>query len=174
MIHDQLEAPVPSTFEWRLHSPTPIKTVAKNDLRIVNNAAACDIAFLHPTSLDLSITDKYDTPPRSRIKLTEWHLTAKTPGRQKRIEFITLLRPHRNGEAPATKPVLTRIEGGYALESGNVTNAFVLLLAQSEGTPIQRRAFRSHSGSKLFLLRPDGKIYRTWRPTAAQLGAKAK
>ena len=75
----------------------------------------CDIDFLIPAGLTFKQTNQYDPNPRERIKLREWHLTATTTEKKKRMEFVTLYRPYRVGENVPDEARLKRVKGGYTL-----------------------------------------------------------
>ena len=70
VIHDRLRAPHPAQFEWRLHAPTPFEAF-EGGFTVQNGAAACRVRFLAPDGLTLQQTDRFDTPPRERVKLVE-------------------------------------------------------------------------------------------------------
>ncbi|NOZ20365.1 MAG: DUF4962 domain-containing protein [Planctomycetes bacterium] len=133
VIYDRLETPKPSSFEWRLHAPTKMKVNGQEDIRVVNNKSACRVSFLAPKNLKLSLTDKFDTPPRPRIKLVEWHLTATPPEPMKQVEFVTLIRPHRVDDTPPANAALHRIDGGYALEADLKAGRVIALMRAGEG-----------------------------------------
>jgi hypothetical protein len=132
LVFDRLEAPKASTFEWRLHAPTEMDVRGPRDIRVANGRAACRIAFLAPAGLDLDLTDKFDPPPRPRVKLVEWHLTAQTALPTKRAEFVTLLRPHRVGQAPAVEQSVEEIAGGYRVDAALPDGRFVALLRSDD------------------------------------------
>ena len=133
-IFDRLEAPKASTFEWRLHAPTPMAVKGQGDVRVVNKGAACHVAFLAPTGLKLSLTDKFDTPPRPRIKLVEWHLTAATPTPAKSMAFVTIIRPHRTAQPPRTTETrLQKVDGGYHVDAELPGGPVVFLLRTGDG-----------------------------------------
>ena len=132
VVYDRLETPDPASFEWRLHAPTEMQVNGQGDIRVVNNKSACRVSFLAPTDLKLSLTDKFDTPPRPRIKLVEWHLTATPPERTKQVEFVTVIRPHRTKDTPPTEAKLHAVENGYAMEAA-LTSGRVILLMRSSG-----------------------------------------
>ncbi len=108
VIYDRLAAPAPASFEWRLHAPVEMKVTSQKEIDVVNGAASCRVSFLLPGGLTLAQTDKYDVPPRPKIKLTEWHLNASTPKTDARREFITVIRPHRTGTPAPDAAVLGR------------------------------------------------------------------
>jgi len=135
VIYDVLRAPKRSTFEWHLHSPTKMSVAGQHNIRVTTGRAACRVAMLAPADLKLSLTDKFDPPPRARIKLVEWHLTAGTPATAERMEFVTVIRPYRVGSAPpAAADSLEEIDGGYALTAKLADgSALVLLRARDKG-----------------------------------------
>lgn len=96
LIYDTLEAPKNVTFEWRLHAPVEMTANGQEDIRVVNGAAAARASFLWPKDLAVTQTDRFDTPPRPRVKLVEYHLTAATKEKSDRVTFVTLLRPYRS------------------------------------------------------------------------------
>ncbi|MBZ0256355.1 heparinase II/III family protein, partial [bacterium] len=98
LIYDTLEAPQPSTFDWRLHAVNEMMIENQHDILAKNGDVECSVDFLWPNELALSQTDKFDPPPRPRVKLTEYHLTAQTPTKSKRQEFITLFQPYKKGQ----------------------------------------------------------------------------
>jgi hypothetical protein len=116
IIFDRLEAPKPSTFEWLLHAPAELKAAGQGDIRVANRGAAARVALLAPAGLAVSVTDKFDPPPRERIKLVEWHLAAQTKPVE-RTEFVALIRPHRAGSEPPASQTLRPVAGGYVLEA---------------------------------------------------------
>jgi len=129
VIFDRVEAPEAKPLGWHLHAPTKMDIRGQGDIRITSGEAACRVSMLAPKGLRVSQTSRFDPPPRPRIKLTEYHLTAETkPAAQ--IEFVTLLRPHRAGEAPPTKAELKEVDGGYALKA-NLSDGRVLVLMRS-------------------------------------------
>jgi hypothetical protein len=130
VVYDRLEAPAPVMFDWWLHSPTEMKINGQADIRVVNGNAACLVSFLAPSGLELSLTNRFDPPPRPRVKLVQWHLTARPACRAERAEFVTLIRPHRTGKAIETGASLHRAPGGYAVEA-DLTGGKVLLLLRA-------------------------------------------
>ena len=132
VVYDVVSAPEPSSFEWRLHAPTEMD-LGDASATVVNGAAACDVDFLWPKSLAMSQTDKFDTPPRPRIKLVEYHLTNTPAEKSKTQTFVTVIRPYRSeGESSARIEKAEAIDGGYGIRfqtsSGNAT-----VLLQEDG-----------------------------------------
>ncbi len=131
VILDQLTAPQAATFEWRLHAPTEMRIDDDNRVHVANGDAACVVSFLAPGGLRFSQTNKFDPPPRPRIKLVEWHLAAVTASPSAECEFVTVLRPHRKGRAHARGERLAVIQSGYALEAEMTGGRAVVLLRTS-------------------------------------------
>ncbi len=76
----------------------------------------CDVDFLTPSGLTFKQTNEYDPKPRPRFKMREWHLTTETPDKNKRMEFVTVYRPHRAGDHVPSEASLEKVKGGYALK----------------------------------------------------------
>jgi len=156
LIYDQLETPEPSTFEWRLHSPTEIQLEGQERIHCENGEAACELAFLQPKDLNISLTDQFDPPPRPRVKLVEWHLTAKTSKPLEKNQFIALLRPHRLQEDRPIQAEMTSLKNGYAVQARSERGPVLFLLRRTEGV----LRFEDHAvvDDLLVLLHPtDGK-----------------
>lgn len=92
LINDVLDAPEPSTFEWRLHAMGPFVIDGQNVVW-EGEPGKVRVQFLEPDGLVLSQTDQYDPPPGdyAKINWSEWHLTAQAAEKAKHREFLTLL-----------------------------------------------------------------------------------
>ena len=115
LIFDTLRSPGPAQFEWRLHAPVEMAVQDQRDVRVVNGAAGCRVSFLWPDGMTLEQTDRFEPPPRARIQLVEYHLTAIPSSSAREQTFVTLLRPHRSGETLNGEAELVEIDGGYAV-----------------------------------------------------------
>lgn len=155
VIYDRVAAPQPASFEWRLHAPVEMKVASQKEIDIVNGRAACRVSFLLPGGLAIAQTDKFDVPPRPKIQLREWHLTA-VPGKPERQrEFVTVIRPYRTGT-----PVPPAAELGRDGEAWTVSAA----------TPSGRARITlsdSPDAVRVRLLGPDGKTVREFGSAAA-------
>lgn len=104
VIHDRLEAPEPSTFEWLLHAPSRF-ILDEAKARWMGEGRSVDIAFAYPPDLTLEQTDGYDPPPHdwSSVDIDEWHLTARPKATSQTQDFVTVLRVHHapTGAPPA-------------------------------------------------------------------------
>lgn len=92
LIHDVLEAPEESTYQWLLHGENGFILDDDGALWEGENGSV-DVAFIHPEKLDISQSKEFSTPPAewANFKLNEAHLTAATTEKRKKQEFITLL-----------------------------------------------------------------------------------
>ncbi len=156
VVYDRLEAKEPSTFEYWLHSVKKIAVENQHNIRVQNDDVVCDINFLVPSGLTFKQTDQYDPNPRPRIKLREWHLTAATPRKSKRMEFITLYRPHRiEGQIPNETSV-EQVEGGYVLKVKLCDGEFAALLPTDDSATLKAYGLVSKGAIKT-LLKQAGK-----------------
>lgn len=137
VIYDRLVAPRASTYQWLLHSPTEMEIAGQDDIRVVNGKAACKVSILTPQELEVSLTDKFDPPPRPRIKLTQWHLTVGTQEPRKQAEFVTVIRPHRSGRQPDFTQHLEQVGNGYALTADAAIGKAVILLRSSDSGEVR-------------------------------------
>ena len=115
LVFDTVVAPEPGLFQWFLHAPVEMDVRGQDDVRVANGRAACRASFLWPRDLELSQTDEFTPPPRPRVKLTEYHLTAEPAVPSRRQTFVTVLRPHLAGEPLRGEPQVEQVEGGLAL-----------------------------------------------------------
>jgi hypothetical protein len=92
LIHDVLEAPEPSDFQWMLHA-TGTFTIDDQGCYWEGNMGSVDVEFVYPEKLAISQTKEYDTPPHewANVNLDEVHLTAATTEKQAAQQFITLM-----------------------------------------------------------------------------------
>ena len=160
VIYDRLESPQPATFEWHMHAPTKMAVHGQQDIRVVNGNAAVRAALLGPAQLELSLTDKFDPPPRPRIKLVEWHLTAKTPQAQRRMEFVAVLRPHRTGRTPPPVAKLHAVENGYVVEADVAGGKAMALLRSTDKGPVRYAGQSADTDVAVFLIDGGGSIKR--------------
>lgn len=115
VLWDSLEAPGPSSFEWRLHTADAMLINGQRDIQAANSRGGCKVEFLYPQGLQISQTDKFDTPPRPRLKLVEHHLTAVPAERSVTRDFVTVLRPYLGERQVEGACALAESESGYTL-----------------------------------------------------------
>lgn len=136
VIHDVLAAPEESSFEWRLHAPTEM-SVDGHRIGVENGNAACEVDFLYPTGMSLTQTDKFDTPPRPRIKLVEYHLTAVPDQKTAAQQFVTVIRPYRsNASATASVDAFEQIGDGFGLKLTTQGGEATILLQADGGSEL--------------------------------------
>lgn len=93
VIHDVLEAPEPSTFQWLLHSPSEFQ-VTDNGMAWSGDGGKASVTFLMPDALAISQHDRFDPPPAewTNWNLKQWHLTAESNEPAKQRQFLALIR----------------------------------------------------------------------------------
>lgn len=152
VVFDQLETPEPSTFQWLMHAPTEM-TVDGQNVTIENGEAGCKAIFLTPDGLQITQTDKFDPPPRPRVKLRQWHLQASTTDAQENCQFVTIIRPYKKGAEVPSGVEMEKLSNGYAckiaLEDGV---AIVLLRTSAEG---QLAGYETATNGALAVVRLD-------------------
>lgn len=106
VIVDELAAPKPTRFEWRLHTLEKMQiSPEKRQVLVRRGQAQMEIAFLSPTPLEFRQTDRF-TPPPENAAPNQWHLTVANVNKEKEVFFFTVLRPFRRGQTlPALEPL---------------------------------------------------------------------
>lgn len=104
VICDTVVAAEASTFQYYLHAETEMD-IEGQTLKITTGDAGCVVSLLRPENLKISQTDQFDPPPRERVQLTEYHVTAETTIPCEETTFIAVLRPHRTGNVPEGDPI---------------------------------------------------------------------
>jgi hypothetical protein len=132
VIWDTLRAPAPSSFEWLLHTGNEMAKLRDNAYQAVQDKAACDVEFLAPAALSITQTDQFETPPRPRIKLVEYHLTAATTEKSRDAEFITVLRPHLAADQLTGESAVQTLDGGYLVTVPNASGGQTCLLLNAK------------------------------------------
>jgi hypothetical protein len=92
VIHDVLEAPEESTYQWLLHGEAGF--IIDGDGALWEGPkGSVDVTFIHPGKLEIAQSKEFSTPPAewAKFKLDEAHLTAATTEKKKTQEFVTLL-----------------------------------------------------------------------------------
>jgi hypothetical protein len=155
VVYDRLEAKEPSTYEYWLHAINKIDVDDQHRIRVKNGDVICDIDFLTPTGLSFEQTDQYDPNPRPRIKLREWHLTATTPEKAKRMEFVTLYRPHKLSDSIAGEATFHSVPGGYILSVSDSGKKLTALLPTDDTQTLESDGLKTSGAIKLKLESQD-------------------
>ncbi len=157
IVYDRLEAREPSTYEYWLHAINKIDVENQHRIKVRNGDVVCDIDFLTPSGLTFEQTDQYDPNPRPRITLREWHLTATTPERSKRMEFITLYRPHRVQDGMIGGGTMRRIPGGYLLRISQSGKTLTALLPTDDTSTLEADGLKTTGAIKVKLEQTDAR-----------------
>jgi len=156
VVYDRLVAKEASTFEYWLHAVKRMTVKDQHNIRVQNGDVVCDIDFLSPGGLSFEQTDQYDPNPRPRITLREWHLTGTTSGKSRKVEFVTLYRPHRVSDTAPRAAKLERIEGGYVLTVELSDGKFTALLPTDDTKTLEADGLTTTGAIKFKLEKPDG------------------
>lgn len=161
VIRDRIEAARPTTFQWLMHTRSPLD-IEGDTARVEHQGARLVAHFVLPHGLKLSQTDRYPIEPEMGKTVPEWHFTAETTAEASAVDFLTVLSVARAGEPdpitfwsplPAEQGVGVRFRRGdevlsiaFAGEEGRVRaghlnsdGEVVALLSGPDGTP--RTAF---------------------------------
>jgi hypothetical protein len=157
IVYDRLQAKEPSSYEYWLHAVDKIDVKDQHQIQVKNDDVVCDIDFLTPTGLSFEQTDQYDPNPRPRIKLREWHLTATTPEKSKRMEFVTLYHPHRVQDSMICGGTMRRIPGGYVLRVSQSGKKLTALLPTDDTATLESDGLKTTGAIKLRLELPDNR-----------------
>ena len=156
IVYDRLEAKEPSVYEYWLHAINKIDVEGQHEIQIRNDDVVCDIDFLTPLDLTFTQTDQYDPNPRPRIKLREWHLTAKTAEKRQKTEFVAVYWPHRAEDEIRKQAILRSIDGGYVLNIELADKKLTALLPTDDETELHEPDGLTTKGAiKLKLEGPD-------------------
>jgi len=158
IVYDRLESKEPATYEYWLHAINKINVDGQHNIRVRSEDVVCDIDFLTPSGLTFSQTDQYDPNPRPRIKLREWHLTATTKEKKKRMEFVTIYRPHRLKDQVPDESSLERIKGGYLLKAKLSDGELSALLPTTESITLKADGLESKGAIKCRLKKVGGQV----------------
>ncbi len=106
VIHDVLEAPEPSAFDWMLHAIDNPFEIDGQTLRWTGKPGSVEVRFLEPQGLECSQTDQYDIPPAewANVNWKEWHLSAHSAEKVNRRQFVTLLVINNAEVSPQSTP----------------------------------------------------------------------
>lgn len=135
VLYDHLETPAPASFEWRLHAPTNFAVNGPADVRVVGPKASCRVSFFEPSALSLSVTNVYDVPPRAKIKVREWHLTATPAAKSSAADFVTVIRPWRNGAAEPAPATFEKLPNGWRVKASTPQGEAVIACGIRPGQP---------------------------------------
>ena len=171
VVFDLLEAPEPARFGWHLHAATPIEADGAGDMRVVAGRAACEASLVVPEGLDTSVTDRFDPPPRPRVKLVEWHLTARTKEPARRQAFIATLRPHRADRPGTVTTQLHKLDGGFALEAELSDGRAIVIMRTDAEKTLRLKGHESAHDVTAVLTDETGKVTDAIRVEGTELQA---
>lgn len=155
VISDRLETEKASTFQWYLHAPVEMTHEGAQKISVVNEDVIADVAMLAPAKLKLSYTDRFDPPPRERVQLTEYHLTAHADDKAIRQHFVTVIRVRKKGGKALGRAKLDAIDGGYRLRAPLHDGHAVVLLRGEGGGMLKDGALQTKGDVAVALFARD-------------------
>ncbi|MEQ8767763.1 MAG: DUF4962 domain-containing protein [Planctomycetota bacterium] len=150
VVHDRIHSKAPQKMQWFLHALAPFEIDGQTTLLRLDDVA-CRIEHLAP-KVGLSQVDRCDPPPRERVTLTQFHLTAETEEKASSQTFVTVIRVwRRNGaedpEAVAGTPpasMLEEVDGGYVLRATSGERRVTVLLRRDGEALITGAGLETH------------------------------
>ncbi len=119
VFYDELVAPEPATFQFMLHGLKAFTIdEAAARLRIDQPGAGLEVAYLSPVPLAFAQTDGFKPAP-SREFPNIWHVEAGTTEKRTALGVVTVLVPHRAGQA--AKWQAKRVDSGGGGTTAEIT-----------------------------------------------------
>jgi len=137
VVIDRVRAVNPTAMEWLLHARAPFESTGPDTFEVHSGTAGCSVQFLGPQGLTFAQTDRFDPPPRPRVKLVEHHLRAEVEPR-KDVRFVTVIRPFRAAQRPPGAATVRQAKGG-SLIIAPVLDGTAEILARPDGSVTVRR-----------------------------------
>jgi len=154
IVYDRLKTSEPATFEYWLHAVNEFDIGKGGQISVKDGDVGCAINMHCRKRLSFEQTNEYDPNPRPRIKLREWHLTARTPGKEKSMEFVTVYRPYKTEEGFMGTSGFHTIAGGYLFEAEFPGGKLTALLPTDDDATLEGEGLRTTGAIKLKLERP--------------------
>lgn len=142
---DEVESRHESQFQWLLHAREKMQLDSAAG-RIVSQKgnAVLDVTFLQPAASELQLTqtDQFTVPVDknfSKGRPNEWHARAETKTAQRTGEFLSVLYPHKRGDAAATSVRLPAVKG-YATQIDAADWQDLVLMARAADPQVSSAA----------------------------------
>lgn len=163
VIFDRLATPEPATFEWHLHALNEMSVAGQQDITVRGSQSNCHVAIVLPRDLQITQTNRFDPPPRPRVKLVQWHLTAATPVAANRCALIALLRPYRSGQAPPTSTLVEETAFGYRVKAALRDGHVLIGLRAKDAVDLELQDVRSSGAVAAIRINRNGDRIGTFR-----------
>ncbi|MBL9186546.1 MAG: DUF4962 domain-containing protein [Opitutaceae bacterium] len=116
VLYDELVAPQPAKFQFMLHALSAFAIDERAArLRVAQPKAGVEIACLSPVPLAFTQTDGF-VPAPSREFPNHWHVEAGTTEPRRELGVVTVLVPHRAGQAVPWEATRTSDARGATVE----------------------------------------------------------
>jgi len=98
VIFDDVAAPKPVTFEWRLHAKSEMALDdAARSVTVSQGEARLLVQFLQPEAVALSQTTGFEFPPERGDYPDQWHLVVSPPEKRDAARYLVVLAPYKAG-----------------------------------------------------------------------------
>lgn len=112
VILDEVAAPAPVTFEWRLHGNSDV-TAQDNRMHVARGGAELEVRFLAPDALAMSEHAGAEPPPEGEYP-TQYYAIAATPESAAATSYLTVLIP-AEPDAPPVDVHALEVRGGLGV-----------------------------------------------------------
>ncbi|MFO7973505.1 MAG: DUF4962 domain-containing protein, partial [Candidatus Hydrogenedentota bacterium] len=117
VIFDDVAAPEPVMFEWRLHARSEMAldeagarvTVREGDSRMA-------VTFAAPGNVVMNQTTGFEYPPERGTYPDQWHLVVSPPEKTDAAQYLSVLIPYREGDEKLFTVKRRECDGGVAVE----------------------------------------------------------
>jgi hypothetical protein len=158
IVFDSLRAPQPSTFQWLMHTSNEMELRGRRSIWVQNEGAACRVDLLYPPDVKLNQSDQFEPPPRPRIQLHQFHLTANSDKRVLNQHFVTTIQPFRAGSAQPALVELSEVSGGLILTAPTTDGRVEILLKTVEGATLTTGDTESTADLAALYLNEEGQV----------------
>ena len=163
VLFDDLAAPEPVTFEWRLHARSEMALDAsKQRVTVAQVEARLDLHFVRPERVALSQTTGFEFPPERGDYPDQWHLVASPPEKLDALRYLTVLVPYKAG-AEGQRPSIHAAEcdGGLGVKIEDPQGAHYVAFRTGDAGEVAIPGVTSSAAAVLAVhVNPEGKIDR--------------
>jgi len=163
VLFDDLAAPAPVTFEWRLHARSEMALDESTQrVTVAQGEARLDLHFVQPQRVALSQTTGFDFPPERGDYPDQWHLVASPPEKLGALRYLTVLVPYKAG-AQDQRPSMhaARCDGGLGVKLADAQGAHYVAFRTGDSAEVAIPGVTTSTADVLAVhVNAEGKIDR--------------
>jgi hypothetical protein len=139
VLYDDLEAAAPATFQFMLHSYSEFAVDEKaQSLKVSAAKAGAEVRYLAPALLKFRQWDGYQPPPAyGKTFPNQWHAEAGTVEKRAAVGMLTVIVPHRAGQAAAWTAVRMESESLVGVRLTGLGQPVLVTFRKPDGTGIR-------------------------------------